>query len=79
MLEVFIVVQLRVLESGSIVNSHNLEYWNQAQIQVNRIIKENFPMLPQRDDESLRERLKCLRRNPKVSNFSSLTSEDNFL
>jgi len=79
MLEVLIAVQLRVLELGSIVNNHSLEYWNQAQIQVNRIIKENFPNLPQRDDESLRERLKCLRRNPKVSNFSSLTSEDNFL
>jgi len=79
MLEVFIDAQLRVLESGSVVNSHSLEYWNQVQIQVIRIIKENFPNLPQRDDESLRERLKFLRRNPKVSNFSSLTSKDNIL
>jgi len=79
MLEVFTDAQLRVLESGSLVNSHSLEYWNQAQIQVNRIIKENFPNLPHRDDESLRERMECLRRNPMVSNVSSLTSENNFL
>lgn len=79
MLEVFIAAHLRAMRSGPHLNSHSLEFWNKAETEVNRIITENFPQLLPKDVESLRKRLKYLRCNPKVSNFSSLTSEDNFL